>query len=200
MNSKFWSRKALSACLIVALYVTYSMVALANTGNKTTGELIVNGTAQVTVNGEVAQTGRSIFSASTITTSENTTATINLGKVGKIELAPNSSLTVDFDQASITGSLTSGSATVSAATGTNAVINTLNGSVSTESAHSSVFTANAENPAKDDDNKNKKKGGAAWWVWGAVFAAAATGVLWAAFSDNNSANIGGSGTVVSPSR
>jgi hypothetical protein len=225
MNSKFWSRKALSACLIVALYVTYSMVALANADNKMTGELIVNGKSQVTVNGEVAQSGRSIFSDSTITTADNGTATINLGKVGKIELAPNSSLIVNFDQNSITGNLSSGSVTVIGSADTTSAITTANGKVSSETA-GNTFTVNAENAVQNSDyedcsqdtNNDGKKdcvcidadkdgklecnkgGGGAWWIWGGVFAAAATGILWAAFSDNNTANIGGGGTVVSPSR
>jgi hypothetical protein len=223
MNSKL-SRKALSACLIVALYVTYSMVALAST-DKIAGELIVSGKTTVTVNGETAQTGRSVFSASTITTPENTTATINLGRIGKLELAPNSSLTVSFDQNSISGNLTAGAVTVIGSAETTSAITTANG-VTTSNTAGNTFTVNAANAAqsKDDyedcsgdtNSDGKKdcvcidadkdgvlecdKGGAAWWVWGGVFAAAATGILWAAFSDSNDVNIGGGGTVVSPSR
>lgn len=230
MNSKNWTRKALSACLMVALLATFSMVALANT-EKIAGELIVNGTstAQVTVNGEIAQTGRSIFSASTVTTPENATATLNLGKAGKIELAPNSTLTVNFDQNSINGSLTSGTATVIGSADSTAVINTLNGAVSNATANSSTFTVNAEattaaaqsdadykDCATDRDNDGDKdcvcidadkdgvlecdKGGAAWWLWGLVFAGAASGILYAALSDSNETSIGGGGTVVSPNR
>ncbi len=231
MNSKLWSRKALSACLILALYATYSMVAFATT-DKAVGELIINGksSAQVTVNGEVAQTGRSVFSASTITTPENATATINLGKMGKLELAPNSSLTVNFDQKSITGNLTSGTVTVVGSPDAATVINTLKGSVSSATAQNGTFTvsADAENGAvaqktddyedcsADRDSDGDKdcvcidadkdgvlecdKGGAAWWIWSLVFAGAATGILYAALSDNNSTTIGGGGTVVSPSR
>src|ERR1044072_1598524 len=148
MNSKL-SRKALSACLIVALYVTYSMVALAST-DKIAGELIVSGKTTVTVNGETAQTGRSIFSASTITTPENTTATINLGRTGKVELAPNSSLTVNFDQNSISGNLTAGSVTVIGSADTTSAITALNGKVSSETS-GSTFTVNAENAAQSKD-------------------------------------------------
>ena len=74
MNSKLWIRKALSMCLSVAVLATYSMVALAGPG-KAAGELAVSGksvsgeTTFVFVNGEVARSGRSVFSGSTITTS-----------------------------------------------------------------------------------------------------------------------------------
>lgn len=229
MNSKNWTRKALSACLMVALLATFSMVALAN--NKAAGELIINGTstAQVTVNGEVAQTGRSIFSASTITTPENATATINLGKAGKLELAPKSTMTVNFDQNSVNGNLTSGTVTVIGSSDSSAVITTLNGTVSSATAMSNTFTVNAESAnvaaqsdsdykdcATDRDNDGDKdcvcidadkdgilecdKGGAAWWLWGLVFAGAASGILYAALSDSNETSIGGGGTVVSPNR
>lgn len=226
MNSKLWSRKALSACLIFALYATYSMVALATT-DKIAGELIINGKSAVTVNGEIAQTGRSVFSASTITTPDDATATINLGRMGKLELAPSSSLTVNFDQNSITGNLTAGTVTVIGSADTSAVINTSHGSVSSATAENNTFTVNADTETARQSNDDYKdcsqdtdkdgdkdcvcidadkdgvlecdKGGAAWWIWGAVFAGAATGILWAAFSSNDTI-IGGGGTVVSPSR
>ena len=227
MNSKLWSRKALSACLIITLYAAYSMVALANT-DKVAGELIVSGNSQVTVNGEIAQTGRSIFSASIITTPENTTATINLGKAGRIELAPNSTLTVNFDQNAVTGDLTTGSVTVIGSADKSVTINTPKGTVSSDTAINNTFTVSAEtgNAAapQDSDYKDCSKdtngdgkndcvcidadkdgvlecdhGGAAWWIWGAVFGGAAAGIVWAAMSSNDS-TIGGGGTVVSPNR
>jgi len=67
MNSKLWIQKALSMCLVVAIIATYSMVALASS-EKAAGELLVTGksingeTPFVTVNGETAKTGRSVFS------------------------------------------------------------------------------------------------------------------------------------------
>ena len=68
MNSKELRSKALSLCLIVATIATYSMVALAGT-DRVAGELLINGNNinGVTVNGESAQSGRSIFSSITQT-------------------------------------------------------------------------------------------------------------------------------------
>ena len=66
MNSKLWIRKALSTCLVFALIVTYSMVALASSG-KIAGELIVAGKSvngempYVAVNGEAAKTVARFF-------------------------------------------------------------------------------------------------------------------------------------------
>ncbi|HQU84877.1 MAG TPA: hypothetical protein PKY59_17190, partial [Pyrinomonadaceae bacterium] len=119
MNSKVWIRKALSMCMIVAITATYSMVALANTG-KIAGEILVSGnnngeTSLVKVNGEDAKSGRSIFSSSTIVTSENANAIVNLGKAGKIQLAPATSLVLNFNEKNVSVDLADGKVTVLAA-------------------------------------------------------------------------------------
>jgi hypothetical protein len=200
MNSKLWIHKALSTCLVVAIIATYSMVALAGT-EKAAGELLVTGkiingeTPFVTVNGETAKTGRSVFSSSTIATPENATAIINLGKTGRIELAPNTTFTVNFNEKGITGSLASGMITVLGAS-SNVGVKTADGRNIELTAGESA-TANGK--ADDKDAKSASKGGAAWWVWALVFGGAAAGILWAATSDNNLA-LGGSATVASPNR
>src|SRR5207248_11696770 len=73
MNSKLLLKKAITSGVALTLIATYSLVALANSG-KVVGELIVNGSSAigegpfVTVNGDPAKNGRSVFSASTIQT------------------------------------------------------------------------------------------------------------------------------------
>jgi hypothetical protein len=197
MNSKLWIRKALSMCLCVAILATYSMVALAGPG-KAAGELAVsgknvNGEAPfVFVNGEVARSGRSVFSGSTITTSDSTNAVLNLSKLGKIELAPNTVLNLTFDEKGIFGDLTSGSVSVLGAA-ENVNIKTLDGKTVQLSAGQSVAAAGRQDDDDDDD------GGAAWWVWGGIFGGAAVVLLWTALSDND-IEIGGGGTVISPTR
>ena len=197
MNSKLWIRKALSMCLSVAILATYSMVALAGPG-KAAGELAVSGKTVngeapfVFVNGEVARSGRSVFSGSTITTSDSSNAVINLSKLGKIELAPNTALNLTFNENGITGNLTSGTVSVLGAA-ENVTINTLNGKTVQLAAGQSV-TASGRQDDDDDDH-----GGAAWWVWGGIFGGAAAVLLWTALSDNDVA-VGGGGTVISPTR
>jgi hypothetical protein len=201
MNSKLWIHKALSMCLVVAIIATYSMVALASS-EKAAGELLVTGkningeTPFVTVNGETAKTGRSVFSSSTIATPENASAVINLGKTGRIELAPNTTFTVNFNEKGITGSLTSGMITVlSASNGVG--VKTADGDTIELTAGESA-TANGKANDKDA-KKDGKTGGAAWWVWAAIFGGAAVGVIWAATS-NNGLQLGGTATVASPNR
>jgi len=196
MNSKTFIRKALSLCLMVAIYATYSMVTLAST-ERIAGELLISGkNSSVKVNGETAQSGRSIFSSSTISTPENATAIINLGKIGKIELAPNTTLNVSFTEKGINGDLLSGKVTVLGATDT-VNIKTTEGKTVKLNAGESVSAGKAK---KDDDDDDHKVGGVAWWIWAAIFGGAVAAVVIAATSDNNRIALGGGTTVVSPSR
>jgi len=195
MNSKTLIRKALSLCLMVAIYATYSMVALAST-ERIAGELLITGkNSSVKVNGETAQSGRSIFSASTITTLENATAIINLGKIGKVELAPNTTLNISFTEKGINGDLLTGKVTVLGATET-VNIKTTEGKTVKLNAGDSVSAGKAQKDDDDDDDK----AGAAWWIWAAIFGGAIAGVVIAATSDNNRIALGGGTTVVSTNR
>ena len=197
MNSKLWIRKALSMCLCVAILVTYSMVALAAPG-KVAGELTVSGknvngeSPFVLVNGETARSGRSVFSGSTITTPETSSAVMNLGKIGKIELAPATSLTLTFDDKGIFGDLTSGKVTVLGAS-ENVAIKTINGKTVHLAAGQSVSAAGQAQTDDDDDDNG------AWWIWAAVFGGAAVVILWTALSDQD-IELGDTGTVISPTR
>ena len=196
MNSKTLIQKALSLCLMVAIYATYSMVTLAST-ERIAGELLISGkNSSVTVNGETAQNGRSIFSASTITTPENASAIINIGKIGKVELAPNTTLNISFTDKGINGDLLNGKITV---LGANQVVNIKNtdGKTVKLNAGDSLMAGKLK---KDDDDDDDKAGGAAWWVWAAIFGGAAAAIVIAATSDNNRIALGGGTTVVSPSR
>lgn len=198
MNSKLWIRKALSMCLCVAILVTYSMVALAAPG-KVAGELTVSGknvngeSPFVLVNGETARSGRSVFSGSTITTPETSSAVMNLGKIGKIELAPATSLTLTFDDKGIFGDLTSGKVTVLGAS-ENVAIKTINGNTVHLAAGQSVAASGKAQQDDDDDD-----GDGAWWIWAAVFGGAAVVILWTALSDQD-ISLGDTGTVISPTR
>ncbi len=195
MNSKTLIRKAVSLCLMVAIYATYSMTTLASS-EKIAGELLISGkNSSVTVNGETAQSGRSVFSASTITTPENATAIINLGKIGKIELAPNTTINISFTEKGINGDLLNGKVTVLGAT-QSVNIKTTEGKTVKLNTGESVATGQTQ----QDDDDDAKAGGTAWWVWAAIFGGAVAGVVIAATSDNNRVALGGGTTVVSTSR
>ena len=200
MNSKVWIRKALSMCLVVATLATYSMVALAGS-ERVAGELsvsgkIVNGeTPFVKVNGEAAQSGRSIFSSSTIATPENASATVNIGRVGKIELAPNTTLALSFDERGINGDLLAGRVTVLNSSDT-VNIKTLDGTIAKLNAGSSAI---ATGKVQDDDDSDND-GGSAVLIWAVILGGAAVGIIIAATTDNNRIAVGGNSLVVSPTR
>ncbi len=112
MNINTWNKRALSLCLMVAMFATYSMTALAAPPT-VAGELMVSGKSlgeqtSVKVNGSVVESGSSIFSSSSINTPENAEATINVGKIGRVQLAPNSNLNLSFDSKNFTGNLSNG--------------------------------------------------------------------------------------------
>src|SRR5688500_19513584 len=86
MISKSWSRKSIATAVAVAVLSVYSMVVLAAPGAKASGELTVSG--QVTVNGQKMISGGTVFSDSTISTAAQSSASVNISKVGRVELAP----------------------------------------------------------------------------------------------------------------
>jgi hypothetical protein len=199
MNSKTWISKALSLCLATTIFLTYSMVALAGT-DKIAGELLITGknvngkTAVVQVNGETAQSGQSIFSSNTIITPADASAVVNLGKLGNIELAPNTTFTISFNEKGIAGNLSAGRLTVLSAS-SDVAVNIVGGkSVKLKAGESATALKSKQDDDDDDD------GGAAWWIWAAVFGGAIAGIVIAATSDNNRISLGGGTTVVSPVR
>jgi len=172
--------------LMLAMFATYSMVIFA-TSTKPVGELIVTGNpltegAAVKVNGEAATSGRTIFSSSTITTPDGMTASLNLGKNGKVELAPNTTFTLSADTNSIAGDLTAGSVTA------------LNTALSVKTAAGDVVklnsgeTANAASAGAVKRQAGKGPAGLDWWIWGAIFASAITVIVVAAVVNNDNNN------------
>jgi len=175
------------------------MIALAGPG-RMAGELTVNGngvngdTPSVTVNGELARSGRSIFTSSVIATPSNASALINLGKNGIIELAPNTTFTVSFDDKTVGGDLTAGKLTV-LGTASTVSVKISTGQILKLTAGESVNASGK----KDDDDDNNHGGGAAWWVWAIIFGGAAAALIAAAAADNK-IRLGGTAITVSPVR
>jgi len=194
MNSKTWISKALSMCVATAILVTYSMVALAGT-DKIAAELLVTGKNAngVLVNGETAQNGRSIFSSNTITTPDNAGAIINLGKLGKLELAPNTTFNISFSEKGIGGNLSAGRLTVLSASGDVAITTAVGQTVNLKAGESATAAGSRQTDTTND-------GGSAWWIWAAIFGGAIAGIVIAATTDNNRIALGGGTTVVSPIR
>ena len=146
-------RNITAACLAMVIFTTSSMIALAGTGNKSLmGEITVSGQNTdgnapfVLLNGENAFTGRTFFSNGTITTSEMTTSTVKLGKLGYVTLSPNTTLTLSFDEKTISGTLSAGNAQVFNADGVDVKIQNLGNATST------VAPVNQTQDDDDDDD------------------------------------------------
>jgi ferric-dicitrate binding protein FerR (iron transport regulator) len=141
MISKTWSRKPIAALVAVAILSVYSMVVLASPAAKApSGELSIAG--QVTVDGETAVSGGTFFSESIITTAEKSNATVNLSKMGRVELLPSSNLKLSFTDKSITGLLDNGSVHVSTVAGTSVNFTTKDGLVVVDGSQATSFTVN----------------------------------------------------------
>jgi len=197
MAKKLRMHKALSMCLVVVLIATYSMVALAN-AERVAGEILISGnningqSPLVKVNGEAVQSGRSIFSSSTVVTPNDANAIINLGKVGKIELAPNTTLALAFSENGISGDLLSGQVTVLNAADT-VNITTVDGNLAKLNPGDSATATSGK--AQTTGNT----GGSNGLLWGIILGGAVVAIIIASRTDNNRIRIGG-GTIISPSR
>ncbi|MEZ5344068.1 MAG: hypothetical protein R2681_00805 [Pyrinomonadaceae bacterium] len=125
MNINKWNSRALSLCLMVAVFATYSVDALA-APPKMAGEIIVSGkslgdTTSVKVNGSTVESGSSIFSSSSIITPENADAVINVGKIGRVQLSPSTDFNLSFDEKSFAGELSKGKVVVLSASKTEGI-------------------------------------------------------------------------------
>jgi len=195
MTSYLLLKKAITFGMTLVLVAAYSFVVLADSG-KAVGELVVSGgssSAFVTVNGESAKNGRTVFSSSTLTTPAEFGAVLNLGKAGKIELAPNSTFVLTFDDSSISGELTSGSVTVLNAQH-DVQVKTLADTVSLNAGETAA--ANSAAPAKQ--TKSGGAGAVKPWVWVAIFGGAVAAVVLATRDDGGT--LTGATVVVSPTR
>lgn len=196
MNNKFWIKKIISMCLTVVLIATYSMTTAASS-EKIAGEVLVSGKTVfgqklfVKINGENAQSGRSLFTGSTISTPENTNAIVNLGKAGTVELSPNTIINLTFNENDITGNLSAGRITV---------LNSLN-VVRVETSEGKTATilkgesANASGAKTQIDDE----GGSNLLIYAIILGGAVAGIIYAATSENKIA-LGGGSTVVSTTR
>jgi len=141
MISKTWSRKPVAALVAMAILSVYSMVVLASPAAKApSGELSIAG--QVTVNGETSISGGTLFSDSIINTAENSVATVNLSKLGRLQLMPTSNLKLSFTEKSINGLLDNGTTHVSTLAGTAVNFTTKDGVVVVDGSQATSFTVN----------------------------------------------------------
>ncbi len=134
-------RKSVTLFTITVLWCVYSMVAVA-LPKDFAGDITVAG--QVTVNGQPAISNSTILSGAVITTADNSSATISLGKTGRLEVMANSEITLRFSENSIVAILSDGKVRVSNAVGVATTVTTKNATVIADSGQADNFVVEAE--------------------------------------------------------
>ncbi len=142
MISKTLLRKFI-AVWVTAAILTMTSILTAATPVVRSGGLSVTG--QVTVDGQSVISGGTFFSDSTIVTAADSSATLSLGRLGRIELPANSSLTLSLTDNNLVGTLHAGRGYVSTPAGVFVNIATKDGLVSVDGTRATSFTITSEN-------------------------------------------------------
>lgn len=122
--------KAVALLLVFSLLTFSSGVALAAAGMQATGKLTTKGNQPVTVNGIQTNSGATILSGATIETGDLVGASIDLGPLGSVDIAPNTKLQLVFNSdGTVTVILLEGCLILRVKQGTYGVINTPAGQV-----------------------------------------------------------------------
>jgi len=115
-------------------------------GGTIAGEITVSGRSAsgekpfVLVNGDRALSGRTLFSNDTVVTTETTSASVRLGKVGRVDISAGSTVTLSFTDDRIDATLTAGNIFVSNNDGVAVKINTPDDTITNEGALHSQFS------------------------------------------------------------
>ncbi|CAN5405200.1 hypothetical protein BH10ACI3_BH10ACI3_07360 [soil metagenome] len=134
-------RKSVTLFTLAAVWSVYSMVAFA-APKDLAGEITVSG--QVTVNGQAAVSNSTILSGAVITTADNSSAVISLGKTGRIEILANSNMTLRFSDNSIVAMLSEGKARVSNSAGVATTVTTKHTTVIADAGQADNFLVEVE--------------------------------------------------------
>ncbi len=142
----------------------------------------------VTVNGEAARSGRTLFTGSTISTPADVTAVLSLSSLGKIQLAPETTFMLSTEPGVFAGSMVSGKITVLSSSG-GVTVRNLAGELVSLNAGESV-EAGSTSAARQTGS-----GGLQPWHWALIIGAAVAVVVIIAASGGDD-----SSTPVSPIR
>jgi hypothetical protein len=118
------------------------------------GKLVVSN--PIKLNGNATGTSATVLSGATLETPAAVPASVILASLGKLDIAPLTTLTLNFNNDSIEVALSSGAVTLTTNKGINGTVTTAKATVHTDSSKLSSVSAQS-----DDNDKNKKQGGAA---------------------------------------
>ena len=103
-------RKLVTLGTLAAVWCVFSMVALA-VPTELSGVVTITG--QVSVNGQTAVSNSTIMSGATVTTAKGSNAVVSLGKLGRIEIQEESTLSLRFSSSGVNAMLDAGTVRVS---------------------------------------------------------------------------------------
>ena len=92
--------KPLAISLVLALMQLTAQLALAGPNPLQGGgaRLITRGNQSIVVNGNRASTGMTLLTGAVIETPDNVGATVDLGALGRMDIAPNTRVTLEYDR------------------------------------------------------------------------------------------------------
>lgn len=116
--------------LVVALLLAVTAVIVSSQTSRTNAGKLIHIEGEVSVNGASAIKGATVFSDSTITTAARSSAVVSLGKLGRVEVLPSSTMKLSFGDSSVAvAMLDQGRVRISSSSGVNATTTTNDGQI-----------------------------------------------------------------------
>lgn len=97
--------RTLLLCLIFTVGITMVAGTVLPQATATKGGKFIQIDGRVSVNGTAAISGATVFSDSTITTAARSSAVVSLGKLGRVEVLPESTMKLSFSDANVSVSM-----------------------------------------------------------------------------------------------
>ena len=130
----------LIAVVLVTLIVGASIVAGGQQNPRAGAAKLLQVEGEVTVNGTAATSGAIVNSDSTMTTAARSSAVVSLGKLGRVEVFPSSTMKLTFGDPNVSvAMLDAGRVRVSSSSGVNASVNTAEGNIRTTNKQRNEF-------------------------------------------------------------
>jgi len=134
-------RKSFTTATMVAVWCVYSMVAFA-LPKDVSGEITVTGS--VTVNGQPAVSNSTVLSGAIITAAKGSSAVVSLGKLGRVEIQEESTVTLRFSDSGIVASVDAGRIRVANSAGVATTVTTKNATYLGDAGQANNFLVEAE--------------------------------------------------------
>lgn len=115
------------ALLLVTALLTLSAQSTFASSSQVSGRLSTRGNRSIVVNGNNTEPGATILDGATIETPDGTGATVNLGALGEIDLAPNTVAVINYSNGQVKVTLKRGCAIVRSRQGVAGAIETPDG-------------------------------------------------------------------------